>query len=187
MRSSWDWMRSSRLIRTTDWKCQNRKSPGFDPIILWHSGIWWTENEAVFNDVNENKIKFVMKLLFLPYLLLSISSSARDSLSGSSTFTSTLSSKLVNWKKLNLCQKYTWQGLRYQHLSKSRKVNNISYKGTNTFCVCWKKWQASQVVLFYYFLVSVYTYVLYKNFNTTQGTIWKNLTISCIKLIIKSS
>ncbi len=42
----WDlallWMRSSQLIRAADYQCH---SPGFDPSILWHSGIWGAEDE----------------------------------------------------------------------------------------------------------------------------------------------
>jgi hypothetical protein len=33
-------MRSSRVVRASDCHCHSRNSPGFDPSILWHSGIW---------------------------------------------------------------------------------------------------------------------------------------------------
>ncbi len=44
MRSSREWMRSTRVwvisIRASDCQCQSRNSPGFDPSILRHCGIW---------------------------------------------------------------------------------------------------------------------------------------------------
>ncbi len=51
MTSSRVWMRSSREVRASDFQCQSRNSPGFEPSILWHSGIWWAADEAVLNKV----------------------------------------------------------------------------------------------------------------------------------------
>ncbi len=33
----------------------SHNSPGFDPIILQHSGIWGAADEAVLNNVHKNK------------------------------------------------------------------------------------------------------------------------------------
>jgi hypothetical protein len=55
MRSSLLWMRSSLGVRASDWKCRSRNSPGFDPSILQHSGIWGAADEAVLNTVHRKK------------------------------------------------------------------------------------------------------------------------------------
>jgi hypothetical protein len=51
----WDtvelWMRNSRVVRTFGCQCQIGNSPGFNPSILRHSGIWWAADEAVLNNV----------------------------------------------------------------------------------------------------------------------------------------
>ncbi len=38
--SSLLWMRSSRVVRSCDFQCRSRNSPGFDPNILRQSEIW---------------------------------------------------------------------------------------------------------------------------------------------------
>ncbi len=55
MRSSRVWMRYSRVVRASGRQCQNRNSPGFDPSILRHSGIWGAADEAVLNNVHKKK------------------------------------------------------------------------------------------------------------------------------------
>ncbi len=58
MRSSRVWMRSGWVVRASDFQCQSRNSPGFDPSILRHSGISGAADEAVLNTVHrKNKIK----------------------------------------------------------------------------------------------------------------------------------
>jgi hypothetical protein len=42
-------MRSSRVVRAYDCQCQSRNSPGFDPSILRHNGIWGAADEAMLN------------------------------------------------------------------------------------------------------------------------------------------
>jgi len=39
-------MRSSRVIRASNYLCQSRNSPGLDPSILRHSGIKGAADEA---------------------------------------------------------------------------------------------------------------------------------------------
>ncbi len=51
MRSSLLWMRSSLVVRASDRQCRSRKSPGFNPSILRHSGIWGVADEAMLNTV----------------------------------------------------------------------------------------------------------------------------------------
>ncbi len=53
MRSSRVWMRSSWLVRVPGYHCQSRNSPGFNPSILRHSGIWGAADEAVLNNVHK--------------------------------------------------------------------------------------------------------------------------------------
>ncbi len=41
-------MRSSRVVRaSSDYQCQSRNCPGFDPSILRHNGIWGPADETV--------------------------------------------------------------------------------------------------------------------------------------------
>ncbi len=40
------WMRSRRVVRTSDCNCQSRNSSGFDPRILLHSGSWGAADDA---------------------------------------------------------------------------------------------------------------------------------------------
>ncbi len=47
------WMRSSRVVKTSDCQCRSRKSPGFNPSILRHSRIWGAADEAVLNNVRK--------------------------------------------------------------------------------------------------------------------------------------
>ncbi len=54
--TSFEWKRSSRVVRASDCQCQSRNSPGFDPCILRHSGIWGTANEAALNTRTNKKI-----------------------------------------------------------------------------------------------------------------------------------
>jgi hypothetical protein len=48
-------MRSSLVVRASDCQCRSRNSPGFDPGILRHSGIWGAADEAVLNTVHRSK------------------------------------------------------------------------------------------------------------------------------------
>ncbi len=50
-------MRSCLVVRASDCQCRSRYSPGFDPSILRHSGIWGAADEAVLNTVYREKIK----------------------------------------------------------------------------------------------------------------------------------
>jgi hypothetical protein len=48
-----EWMRSSQVVRASSCQCQSRNSsPGFDPSILRHSGIWGAADAAVLNNVH---------------------------------------------------------------------------------------------------------------------------------------
>ncbi len=58
------WMRSSLVIRSSDCQCRSCKSPGFDPSILRHRGIWGAADEAMLNTVHRRK-KFKKITLFL--------------------------------------------------------------------------------------------------------------------------
>jgi hypothetical protein len=49
-------MRSSLVVRASDCQCTSCNSPGFDPSIRRHSGIWGAADEAVLNIVRK-KIK----------------------------------------------------------------------------------------------------------------------------------
>ncbi len=49
------WMRYSRVVRASDIQFRSRNCPGFDPSILWHSGIWGVADEAVLNIVHKKK------------------------------------------------------------------------------------------------------------------------------------
>ncbi len=51
-RSSPVWMRSSLVVWPSDCQC---RSPGFDPRILRHTGIWRAADEAVLNKVHRKK------------------------------------------------------------------------------------------------------------------------------------
>ncbi len=48
-------MRSSLVVRASDCQCTSCNSPGFDPSIRWHSGIWGAADEAVLNIVWRKK------------------------------------------------------------------------------------------------------------------------------------
>jgi hypothetical protein len=50
-------MRSSRVVRASGCQCQSSNSPGCDPSILRHSGIWGAADEAVLNTVQKMKNK----------------------------------------------------------------------------------------------------------------------------------
>ncbi len=54
MRSSLAWMRSL-VVRAFDCQCRSRNSPGFDPSIFRHSGIWGAADKAVLNTVHRRK------------------------------------------------------------------------------------------------------------------------------------
>ncbi len=43
------WMIYSLVVRASDCQCWSSNSPGFDPSILQHSGIWEAAYEAVLN------------------------------------------------------------------------------------------------------------------------------------------
>ncbi len=49
--------RSSRVVRAPDCQSQSPNSPGFDPSILRHIGIWGAAYEAVWNKVQKRKKK----------------------------------------------------------------------------------------------------------------------------------
>ncbi len=42
-------IRSSRVIRASDCQCRSLNSPGFDPSILRHIGIWGAADEAEYS------------------------------------------------------------------------------------------------------------------------------------------
>ncbi len=46
------WMRSSRVVRSSDSQCRRSNCPGFDPSILRHSEIWGAADETVLNIVH---------------------------------------------------------------------------------------------------------------------------------------
>ncbi len=46
-------MRSSHVVRASGCQYQNRNSPGFDPSIFRHRGIWGAADEAVLNNVHK--------------------------------------------------------------------------------------------------------------------------------------
>ncbi len=54
MRSSRVCMRSSRVVRASGCHCLSRNSPGFDPSILRHSGIWGAAYEACWITYRKN-------------------------------------------------------------------------------------------------------------------------------------
>ncbi len=67
--SSPEWMKSSRVVRAFDSQCRSRNYPGFDPIILRHSGIWGAADEAVLNTGivhkrRKNPIKSALKFFW---------------------------------------------------------------------------------------------------------------------------
>jgi hypothetical protein len=45
----------SRVLRSSGCQCQSRNSPGFDPSILGHSGIWGTADDVVLNKVHKTQ------------------------------------------------------------------------------------------------------------------------------------
>ncbi len=46
-------MRSSLVVRASDWQCTSCNGSGFDPGIRRHSGIWGAADEAVLNIVRK--------------------------------------------------------------------------------------------------------------------------------------
>jgi len=55
-------MRSSRVVRVSDCQCQSRNSPGFDPSILLHSGVWGAADKTVLNTVHRKKLQKISLL-----------------------------------------------------------------------------------------------------------------------------
>ncbi len=51
------WMRSSRVIRTSDCQCQRRNSSKFDASTLRHSRISGAADEAVLKKVHKKSLK----------------------------------------------------------------------------------------------------------------------------------
>ncbi len=51
------WMRCSRVARASDSQCRSCNCPGFDPSILWNSGIWGAADIAVLNIVRKKVLK----------------------------------------------------------------------------------------------------------------------------------
>ncbi len=45
------WMRSNRMVRTSDRQCRSRNCSGFDPSILWYSNICGAADKAALNKV----------------------------------------------------------------------------------------------------------------------------------------
>ncbi len=45
----------SQVVGASGCQCQSRNSPGFDPSILRHSGIWGAADDAVLNNVHKKK------------------------------------------------------------------------------------------------------------------------------------
>jgi hypothetical protein len=54
------WMRSSRVVRTSDCQCQSLNGPGFDPNILRHSGIKGTAVESLLNNLHKKSPKSLL-------------------------------------------------------------------------------------------------------------------------------
>jgi hypothetical protein len=48
-------MRVSRAVWASCCQCQSRNSPGVDPSVLPHCGIWGAADEAVLNNVHKKK------------------------------------------------------------------------------------------------------------------------------------
>ncbi len=65
MRSSREWMRSRRGVRASDCQSQSRTSPGFDPMILWHTGIGGAADEAVVNKLHKKLKKTPVNFLMI--------------------------------------------------------------------------------------------------------------------------
>ncbi len=58
---------AKQLERLTDYQCQSRNSPGFDPTIFWHIGIWGAAHESVLNIVPYIKIYPPFKYFILTF------------------------------------------------------------------------------------------------------------------------
>ncbi len=102
------WMRFSRVVRASDCQC---KSPGFDPSILRHSGIWGAADEAVLNKVHRKKIK---KIPLFSY----------------SVFTSTQTSHSLKWSRKKICSVCTSaipfeRGLQCQNRGRERWLSPV--------------------------------------------------------------
>jgi hypothetical protein len=80
MKSGLEWMRSSLVVRVSDYQCRSLNSPGFDPSILRHSGIWGAADEAVLNTVHREKNK--KNLLIIRSTISFLSSFAREGVLG---------------------------------------------------------------------------------------------------------
>jgi len=50
------WIRPSRVVRASDCQCRSHNSPGFNPSILRHSGIWGAADKAALNKVLFKKV-----------------------------------------------------------------------------------------------------------------------------------
>ncbi len=61
------WMRSCRVVRTSDSqcrsRCRSRNCPGFDPSQLRHNGIWGAADEAVYHICKEKNLLGVVVVL----------------------------------------------------------------------------------------------------------------------------
>ncbi len=67
-RSKLFWMRSGRVVRESDCQCQSRNSPGFDPSILWHSGIWGEQMKQLwikYGTLRKNNLQKIPRLHYL--------------------------------------------------------------------------------------------------------------------------
>jgi len=63
VKRSSQWMRFSPVVRAPDCQCRSHNSPGFDPSILWHGGIWGATDEAVLNTIHRKSQKIPLFLL----------------------------------------------------------------------------------------------------------------------------
>ncbi len=61
---SWDCIRCSRVVRASGCQCQSHNSPGFDPSVLRHSGIWGAADEAVLNNVHPKNPPLIKETLW---------------------------------------------------------------------------------------------------------------------------
>jgi hypothetical protein len=69
--TNYKWMRSSWVVRASDCRCRSWNSPGIDPSILRHSGIWGAAVEAVLNKVHKksNCKKVILNIPFVHNIL----------------------------------------------------------------------------------------------------------------------
>ncbi len=54
----WD-LTNGQSVRLSDCQCLSHNSPGFDPIIFYHSGIWGKADEVMLNKLHEKNFQKV--------------------------------------------------------------------------------------------------------------------------------